>query len=796
MKPCFVQRLKAEQMRKLNRQETDGGLSFCHWVFFLWLIVRGSAATAADNVAGNLINFDNDGMWSWYMDERVIVDPTNGTLVISSNSSSPVRYPTGRPTGSEDVFTYDFATGNRTRFQLADIEEDDHNSGGLLILPSGQYLTMYSNHGNTGGLGDEFTQWRVSNNAHDSTSWAAQKTFNWNNAVDNPGRDPGGGDLNNVSYHNIFHLAGDVENLSDDRIFNFSRATGQAPNILEYNPAADTMTWRGQLLTNTVGGYSTGYLKYASNDADKIYFITTETHPRNYNNSIYAGYLGIDGKSYRMDGTEVDSNSFDNAFIGGTVPDGTSFTVVQQADDLGFGFNRLWTVDTALDTNENLLAMYVSRWDNDGVASPGGDTNLIDHRIHFARWDGTQWHNHQLAQMGDRLYGSEQDYTGNGALVPGDPNTVYISTQYDPRQFDPQNPKTTPDTTFREIYKGVTSDGGASWNWTAITSGSTSHNLRPLVPEWDADHTAVVWFRGTYTSAQNTDTAVVGILEQNDTQTGLVHYVDASTGNTVRSDGSALAATGPSAAEGNADSNWHWRTGTGNNSDVLASGGSAAENAPALRTTLSGLSDGAYDIFAYFWANPAQDWRIQAGFAANDLQLYRDNGAQQAEASQFDPLDPSVVLSGVSSSALYRLFVGRTAVSGGSAVNVFVDDFSANTTTRTWYDGLGYALVTDVIQGLAGDFNGDMVVDAADYTSWRDHLGTNFGLNGNGDEIGGSAGLVDQADYDLWKINFGNSLPGSGGGARSAVPEPSIGFLLGLAAVLVRPLRSRRFGNP
>ena len=27
----------------------------------------------------------------------------------------------------------------------------------------------------------------------------------------------------------------------------------------------------------------------------------------------------------------------------------------------------------------------------------------------------------------------EQDYTGNGALVPGDPNTVYISTQYDPR---------------------------------------------------------------------------------------------------------------------------------------------------------------------------------------------------------------------------------------------------------------------------------------------------------------------------------------------------------------------------
>lgn len=87
-----------------------------------------SRASAADNVAGNLITIDNDGMWSWYMDERAIVDPVNGTLLIGANSSSPVRYPTSRPTGSVDLFTYDLATGSRSRFQLSDIDEDDHNA--------------------------------------------------------------------------------------------------------------------------------------------------------------------------------------------------------------------------------------------------------------------------------------------------------------------------------------------------------------------------------------------------------------------------------------------------------------------------------------------------------------------------------------------------------------------------------------------------------------------------------------------------------------------------------------------
>jgi hypothetical protein len=74
--------------------------------------------------------------------------------------------------------------------------------------------------------------------------------------------------------------------------------------------------------------------------------------------------------------------------------------------------------------------------------------------------------------------------------------------------------------------------------------------------------------------------------------------------------------------------------------------------------------------------------------------------------------------------------------------------------------------------GLPGDFNGDDVVDAVDYTVWRNNLNTNFDLNGNGDETGASMNFVDGADYTLWKASYGDTAPGAGGLA-TAVPEPS-----------------------
>jgi hypothetical protein len=65
---------------------------------------------------------------------------------------------------------------------------------------------------------------------------------------------------------------------------------------------------------------------------------------------------------------------------------------------------------------------------------------------------------------------------------------------------------------------------------------------------------------------------------------------------------------------------------------------------------------------------------------------------------------------------------------------------------------------------LAGDFNFDNKVDAADYVVWRKNSGT-------------------QADYNLWRSNFGRTS-GSGAGttANATVPEPATLVLLMFAA--------------
>ena len=77
-----------------------------------------------------------------------------------------------------------------------------------------------------------------------------------------------------------------------------------------------------------------------------------------------------------------------------------------------------------------------------------------------------------------------------------------------------------------------------------------------------------------------------------------------------------------------------------------------------------------------------------------------------------------------------------------------------------------------------GDYNGDGSVDAADYTLWRDTLGSNEDLraDGNGDRV------VDSSDYDIWKSAFGteSSLGAAAvGPAGKMAPEPAtVGLLL------------------
>lgn len=83
--------------------------------------------------------------------------------------------------------------------------------------------------------------------------------------------------------------------------------------------------------------------------------------------------------------------------------------------------------------------------------------------------------------------------------------------------------------------------------------------------------------------------------------------------------------------------------------------------------------------------------------------------------------------------------------------------------------------VRDMPAGLLGDYNNNGVVDAADYTLWRNNPAS---LQNDA-----SPSSVTFADYQYWKAHFGETNLGSGQGAGgSQVPEP--GMLLVIAAIL------------
>ncbi|MGI9456994.1 MAG: beta strand repeat-containing protein, partial [Aeoliella sp.] len=96
----------------------------------------------------------------------------------------------------------------------------------------------------------------------------------------------------------------------------------------------------------------------------------------------------------------------------------------------------------------------------------------------------------------------------------------------------------------------------------------------------------------------------------------------------------------------------------------------------------------------------------------------------------------------------------------------------------------GTTTVQLAVAGVAGDYNYDGTVDAADYTTWRDTLGqTGAGLAADGD----ASGTIDIADYNLWKTNFGLTAPAAL--EATTVPEPSALILMLLAMVGFRRAR-------
>lgn len=129
---------------------------------------------------------------------------------------------------------------------------------------------------------------------------------------------------------------------------------------------------------------------------------------------------------------------------------------------------------------------------------------------------------------------------------------------------------------------------------------------------------------------------------------------------------------------------------------------------------------------------------------------------------------------------IYRLYVARKEYAGNGAIDAMLDEVS---TLLTQLEVQEAAELLNMA-APAGDFNGDGVVDTADYDVWRNSFGNATILFGTGAD-GNYDGVVDAADFTVWRNGLGM---GAVGGV--AVPEPTALMLTIIAAAALAQHRN------
>ncbi len=726
--------------------------SFALFTALVAALLCGRSATAADDVARGMILLNDNAGWSWFEDERAIINPVSGELLVSSAAS--FGGPNGGVrSGDIDVVAYKLATGVTTRTVLKpQLQADDHNSAALIVRPDGRYLAMYGQHSTGGEVGQQ-SFYRISTSPNDGTTWGAEQSFD-NNAA--------------MTYSNLHYLPAD--NGGVGRMYNFLRTVNYDPNVLVSNNQGTTWTYGGKVLTEG-GGSDRPYVRYWTG-GDRVHLLTTNRHPRDFDNSVYYGYVR-DGQLYNSQNAVLDSNLFDATAVAPS-----ALTPVFQTGTVFGGevMRRGWTVDVSSDASNNPVVVFQAR--RSDLAT--------DHRFFYGRWNGAAWQVNQLGYAGSFLYAAENDYTGLVSIDPSNPNIVYLSSEVHPATqaqligADGER--------HYELFKGQTADNGTTWSWTPITFNSRVHNIRPLVPKGDASNTALVWMRGDYTTYTNYNTTAATLLNPDLPAPQLALAVDfGSNGQTLQAgyQGFTRSAnpvgleqsevlTSPFGTSGQVTVT----IGGGDvqfadlGDDVAAPLGRLAEDYVYLNGDLSltfdNLLAGNYQLVLY-----AHDRNVDQ--ATYDIRLAgKDLGT-------LNPVSGATPTIGIASS---RVAFNK---SDAGSVTLLLDSASAGATIL---NGFELYRVEDYTVALPPiDLNADGELNLMDFQLYLSGLNTDLsGLTSleayqRGDLNGDLANnFLDfrlfQAGYDEWN--------GSGAFATAlAVPEPALGHLLLLATLLV-----------
>src|SRR5256885_7653476 len=111
----------------------------------LWIATpSGDERYPTNYVGGALVQLNDNGAWSWFMDPRVIVN--EGKLIIGSVRAvgSNQANVTDPRSGNVEVSVYELETGaTHTVVLHPHLEQDDHDAPAFYVRTDGRILAVY-----------------------------------------------------------------------------------------------------------------------------------------------------------------------------------------------------------------------------------------------------------------------------------------------------------------------------------------------------------------------------------------------------------------------------------------------------------------------------------------------------------------------------------------------------------------------------------------------------------------------------------------------------------------------------
>ena len=331
--------------------------------------------------------------------------------------------------GYPSVIRFDPSTRAVTSTALTETANlDDHDRPAILALEDGSFMAVWATHND-----DVFVV-----TSADGVTWSAAS--NVTSQIGSSGQ---------YTYPRLFELG--------DGIYVFLR---------DGNSSSGTLIW-----SKSTDGGSTW--SSAHEAITGVYFHTHQTGER------------IDFAAYEHPTAGSGDKSLRHGyFTGGTwyTSAGVEITATQP-----FARTELTEVVSVSATHK------VSGWDmgpDQSILYVDYDEWPDDRMFRYAKWNGSSWDLHDIADAGGELTPSEPQRTGGGTIDPNDADTVYLALPADGTY---------------EVWRYRTDDDGATWDPSPITTDSSGDQLRPFAPRPTCSAAPVAWLSGDYTTYTNYD---------------------------------------------------------------------------------------------------------------------------------------------------------------------------------------------------------------------------------------------------------------------------------------------------